>query len=61
MANKELRQRGDKILDTHLGSQSSRIAALKANLPFIGFELDEDYFRQGNERFIDYAKQLSLF
>ncbi len=49
------------ILDTHLGSQSSRIAALKAGIPFVGFELDEDYFRMGNERFDQFAKQGVLF
>jgi len=42
---------GDKILDTHLGSQSSRIAAYKKGFDFWGFELDEDYFNQGNDRF----------
>jgi len=42
---------GDKILDTHLGSQSSRIAAYKKGFDFWGFEIDEDYFRDGNARF----------
>lgn len=42
---------GDKILDTHLGSQSSRIAAYKKGFDFWGFEIDKDYFEQGNERF----------
>lgn len=42
---------GDKILDTHLGSQSSRIAAYKLGFEFHGFELDEEYFNDGNERF----------
>ena len=51
----------DIILDTHLGSQSSRIAADKAGLSFIGFETDPDYFQQGNKRFEDYKKQLKLF
>ena len=52
---------GDKILDTHLGSQSSRIAACKAGLPFIGFETDQEYFDLGNKRFFDFARQGSLF
>lgn len=42
---------GDKILDTHLGSGSSRIAAWKAGLPFVGCELDPDYFRDSVARF----------
>jgi site-specific DNA-methyltransferase (adenine-specific) len=44
----------DKILDTHLGSQSSRIAAYKAGLDFTGFELDKEYFEQGNKRFSEF-------
>ena len=42
---------GDTILDTHMGSQSSRISAYKAGLDFTGCELDPEYFRDGNERF----------
>lgn len=48
------------VLDTHLGSQSNRIAALKASIAFMGFELEEDYFRDGNKRFEDFTKQLTL-
>jgi site-specific DNA-methyltransferase (adenine-specific) len=42
------------ILDTHLGSQSSRIAAYKAGLDFTGFEIDKEYFEKGNKRFNDF-------
>lgn len=42
---------GDKILDTHMGSQSSRIAAYKLGFDYYGTELDPDYFREGCERF----------
>ena len=51
----------DKILDTHGGSMSSRIAAHKANLPFMGFELDEDYFKASVKRFEQYTNQTRLF
>jgi site-specific DNA-methyltransferase (adenine-specific) len=51
----------DTILDTHLGSQSSRIAAHKAGLNFVGFETDPDYFRDGNKRFDNHVKQLTMF
>lgn len=51
----------DKILDTHLGSGSNRIAASKANLPFMGFELDEDYFKASVKRYEQYVAQKSLF
>ena len=52
---------GDKILDTHLGSGSSRIAAYEAGLDFIGFEIDKYYFDKQEERFADYTSQISLF
>ena len=52
---------GDLILDTHLGSQSSRIAAHKHKLDFIGFEIDVDYFNEGNKRYETFASQLTLF
>ena len=52
---------GDKILDTHLGSQSSRIAANKAGLDFVGFEVDREYYDQGNKRFKDFVSQMRLF
>jgi len=42
---------GDKILDTHLGSQSSRIAAYDLQFEFYGSELNETHFDNGCERF----------
>jgi len=50
-----------KILDTHLGSQSSRIAAHKHGLNFTGFELDSEYFEKGNKRFDDFISQTTIF
>jgi site-specific DNA-methyltransferase (adenine-specific) len=52
---------GDLILDTHLGSQSSRISANKAGLDFVGFEIDKEYFEQGNERYNNFISQLRMF
>mgnify|MGYP001625335324 CR=1 FL=1 len=52
---------GDKILDTHLGSGSSRIAAYEQDLDFVGFELDRHYFDAQEERFQTHISQLSLF
>jgi site-specific DNA-methyltransferase (adenine-specific) len=52
---------GDKILDTHLGSQSSRIAAHQMGFSFWGCEIDEEYFKQGCERFEREAAQLMMF
>jgi len=52
---------GDLILDTHLGSGSSRIAAYKGGFNFVGFEIDQEYFDKANKRFEDYRAQLKLF
>lgn len=51
---------GDKILDTHLGSGSSRIAAYKLGLDFVGFELDKHYFDLQEQRFVEEQRQLSF-
>lgn len=51
---------GDKILDTHLGSQSSRIAAYDLGFDFYGWEIDEDYFADGCKRFEMFKSQLKL-
>lgn len=42
---------GDKILDTHLGSGSSRIAAYKMGFDFYGTEIDKEYFEAQEKRF----------
>ena len=42
---------GYKVLDTHLGSGSSRIAAYHAGLDFYGCELDKECFDKMNARF----------
>ena len=52
---------GDLILDTHVGSGSSRIAADKAGLNFVGFEIDEEYFNAANKRFDNFKSQTRLF
>lgn len=43
-------KQGDKILDTHVGSASSLIAFEKESFDYVGFELDEDYFRDAIKR-----------
>jgi site-specific DNA-methyltransferase (adenine-specific) len=52
---------GDKILDTHLGSQSSRIAAYQMGFDFWGCEIDPEYFADGCKRFEKETEQLALF
>ena len=52
---------GEKVLDTHLGSGSSRIAAHDAGLDFVGFEIDPDYFTAQEERYSTHTAQMSIF
>lgn len=40
-----------RILDTHLGSGSSRIAAYKMGFDFYATEIDKDYFDMQERRF----------
>ena len=51
----------DLILDTHLGSGSSRIAAYKGGFNFVGFEIDQEYYEKQEKRFNDWKSQLRLF
>lgn len=51
----------DLILDTHLGSGSSRIAAYKGGFNFVGFEIDPEYYEKQNKRFNDFISQLRMF
>jgi site-specific DNA-methyltransferase (adenine-specific) len=43
---------GDNILDTHLGSGSSRIAAYKLGFDFYGCEIDKHFFDTQERRFL---------
>ena len=53
--------KGAKILDTHLGSGSSRIAADKLGFDFVGCELSEIHFNNQQKRFETYKQQLRLW
>ena len=52
---------GNLILDTHLGSGSSRIAAEKNKLNFVGCEIDKEYFDAQEARFKEFKSQLRLW
>ena len=54
-------EEGDKILDTHVGSASSLIACHDMGFEYLGFELDEDYYRMASERLEAHKAQLTLF
>lgn len=53
---------GGKVIDTHAGSQSNTIAALKAgNIEIDAIELDKEYFEKSVQRVKDFAAQLTIF
>ena len=54
-------KRGDKILDTHVGSASSLIACHRMGFEFWGFELDADYYKAASERLEKEKATVPLF
>lgn len=54
-------QPGQRILDTHLGSGSSAIAAHYFGCDFVGTEIDADYYNAAVERFNSETKQVAMF
>lgn len=52
---------GQRILDTHLGSGSSAIAAYNLGFDFVGTELDADYYQAAVNRFNQHKAQARLF
>lgn len=52
---------GQNILDTHLGSGSSAIAAHYFGCDFVGCEIDKEYLDKSKERFEKETRQIPLF
>ncbi len=52
---------GDTILDTHLGSGSSAIAAHRMGFDFTGIEIDPEYYAEASRRLDDEQRKLTLF
>lgn len=52
---------GYKILDTHLGSGSSAIAAHELGYEFLGIEIDSTFYHGAKNRFLQEYRQLRLF
>lgn len=52
---------GQKIIDTHLGSGSSAIAAHYFGVDFVGCDIDKHYFDLAEQRIINETKQIKLF
>ena len=53
--------KGDKILDTHLGSGSIAIACHNLNYDLVGCELDKDYYNAACKRLKQHQAQLTIF
>jgi len=58
---KNYAKEGDRILDTHLGSGSSAIAAHYTGYEFVGMELDKDYYDAACKRFDSETAQQAMF
>ena len=54
-------KKGDKILDTHVGSASSLIAFKELGFEYVGCELDTDIFNKAKQRLERYERQVKLF
>lgn len=58
-------EKGDKILDTHVGSASSLIAFEEAGFEYVGFEKDPIMFEKSKKRLEEYKRKslelISLF
>lgn len=54
-------KKGDIILDTHVGSASSLIACRNTNHKYVGFELDEYYYKLSKDRLDRETAQMNLF
>lgn len=48
---------GDRILDTHLGSGSSAIAAYDLGFEFVGIEIDKEYYEAAKDRLLKHIKR----
>ncbi len=53
--------KGDKIIDTHLGSGSIAAACWNRGFDLVGCELDKEYYTKAVKRFEVFKQQLTLF
>ena len=51
---------GETVLDPFMGAGSTALAAKENNRQYIGFELDEGYYKTANKRISNHTQQLSL-
>lgn len=52
---------GDIILDTHVGSASSLVACRNTNHKYVGFEIDEDYYKKAKARLDRETAQMNIW
>jgi site-specific DNA-methyltransferase (adenine-specific) len=52
---------GDTVLDNCIGSGTTAVACIKEKRHFIGFELNEDYYKKACDRIWNEQRQLKLF
>lgn len=57
----EYANEGDNILDTHVGSGSSRIACYDLGFDFTGFEINSTHCKRQELRFNQHKSQLKIF
>ena len=53
-------QEGDMILDTHMGSGSSAIAANNTKRRYVGIEINHDYYEAAKQRIVSHINQLTI-
>lgn len=51
---------GDRILDTHLGSGSSAIAAYDLGFEFVGIEIDKEYYEAAKDRLLKHIERQEM-
>jgi len=54
-------KKGDIILDSHVGSASSLIACEQMGFNYIGFEIDDVYYKKAKERLERETAQMTIF
>lgn len=50
-------KKGETVLDTCMGSGTTAVACVKTGRNYIGFELDETYYKQSVERVLSFKKK----
>lgn len=52
---------GGLVLDNCMGSGTTAIACINTNRNYIGFEIDEEYYRKSMDRINSHVSQTTLF